>query len=203
MRIGIDIDNVISDMAGTMLEEYLNHDKELRNTGVVNDKARIRFGMFDWTKEEEEDFYYSNIEKIAAKFKLIPNSKETIDKLKNDGHEIYIITGRDNGEYKEPLELTVNWLRKHEIYYDKLILTDAYDSHAKTVECQKHNIDIMIDDNIATCLDVQKHGIPVLVMNTRTNMTDDKTDRVNNWDEIYEKISYMQTFCIRREDNEI
>ena len=49
----------------------------------------------------------------------------------------------------------------------------------------------MIDDNIATCLDVQKHGIPVLVMNTRTNMTDDKIDRVNNWDEIYEKISYM------------
>lgn len=191
MRIGIDIDNVISDMAGTMLEEYLEHDKELRNVGIVNDKARIRFGMFDWTKEEEEDFYYSNIEKIAAKFKLIPNSKETIDKLKNDGHEIYIITGRDNGEYKEPLELTVNWLRKHEIYYDKLILTDAYDSHAKTVECQKNNIDIMIDDNIATCLDVQKHGIPVLVMNTRTNMTDDKIDRVNNWDEIYEKISYM------------
>ena len=61
MRIGIDIDNVISDMAGTMLEEYLNHDKELRNTGVVNDNDRIRFGMFDWTKEEEEYFYYSNI----------------------------------------------------------------------------------------------------------------------------------------------
>jgi len=189
MRIGIDIDNVISDMTGTMLEEYLEHDKTLRSTGIVNSEARIRFGMFDWTKEEEENFYYSNIERIAAKFKLIPNSKETIDKLKQDGNEIYIITGRDNGEYKDPWNLTTTWLKRHEIYYDKLILTDAYDSHAKTVECEKYNIDIMIDDNIATCLDIQKHGIKILVMNTKFNMTDDKVDRVNNWDEIYEKLS--------------
>lgn len=188
MRIGIDIDNVISNMNEALLEEYLKHDKELRDTGIVNDKARIRYGMFDWTKEEEEDFYYSNIERIAKDFKLIPNSKETIDRLKQNGNEIYIITGRDNGEYTDPWGLTIDWLERHEIYYDKLILTDAYDSHAKTVECQKYNIDVMIDDNIETCLDVQKHGIRVLAMNTRTNMTADKIDRVNNWDEIYEKI---------------
>lgn len=188
MRIGIDIDNVISNMNDCLLEEYLKHDKTLRNTGVINDKARIRFGMFDWTKQEEEEFYYSNIERIAENFGLIPNAKETIDKLKQDGNEIYIITGRANGEYKEPLKLTVNWLKKHNIYYDKLILTDAYDSHAKTIECQKYNIDVMIDDNIATCLDLQVNGIKVLVMNTRTNMTNDKLDRVDNWEEIYRKI---------------
>ena len=192
MRIGIDIDNVISDMDGMILQEYLKHDKTLRNTGVINDKARIRFGMFDWSKQEEEEFYYSNIEKMAENFKLISGSKETIDKLKKDGNEIYIITGRDNGEYTNPLKLTVNWLSKHAIYYDKLILTDAYDSHAKTIECKRCGIDIMIDDNLDTCLDLQKHGVKVLVMNTRSNFTNDKIDRINNWNEIYEKISNIQ-----------
>ena len=79
-------------------------------------------------------------------------------------------------------------MQKHAIYYDKLILTDAYDSHAKTIECQKYSIDIMIDDNIATCLDLQKHNVNVMVMNTRTNMTDHIIDRVDNWEEIYRKI---------------
>ena len=191
MRIGIDIDNVISNMNECLIEEYLKHDKTLRNTGIVDSKAGIRRGMFDWTKREDDEFYYSNIERMAENFGLIPSSKETIDRLKQDGNKIYIITGRDNGEYKEPWELTINWLNKHNIYYDKLILTDAYDSHAKTVECIKYNIDIMIDDNIATCLDAQKQGIKVLAMNTTTNMTEDNIERVNSWKEIYDKISNM------------
>ena len=35
-------------------------------------------------------------------------------------------------------------LEKYKIKYDKLILTNAYDKHAKSVECIKYNIDIMI-----------------------------------------------------------
>ena len=34
MRIGIDIDNVISNFNDVLLKEYLKHDKELRNTGI-------------------------------------------------------------------------------------------------------------------------------------------------------------------------
>ena len=48
MKIGIDIDNVISNFNEALLEEYLKHDKELRNTGIVNDNAQyIRKGKFD------------------------------------------------------------------------------------------------------------------------------------------------------------
>ena len=49
MRIGIDIDNVISNFNDTLLNEYLLHDKELRNFGIINKNADyIRKGMFDW-----------------------------------------------------------------------------------------------------------------------------------------------------------
>ena len=36
MKIGIDIDNVISNFNDTLLTEYLLHDKELRNSGIIN-----------------------------------------------------------------------------------------------------------------------------------------------------------------------
>ena len=46
MRIGIDIDNCISNFDDVLLEEYIKHDKELRNTGIINDKPyHITVGM--------------------------------------------------------------------------------------------------------------------------------------------------------------
>jgi len=40
---------------------------------------------------------------------------------------IVIITGRDNGNYADPWNMTENWLKQKEIKYDKLIITDAYE----------------------------------------------------------------------------
>ena len=58
MNIGIDIDNVISNFDEELLKEYIEHDKELRNSGIINPNAKyIRNGMFDWSKEEDETFY--------------------------------------------------------------------------------------------------------------------------------------------------
>ena len=190
MKIGIDIDNVISKFNEALLEEYIKHDKELRNTGIINPKADyIRKGMFDWTEEEENDFYYNNIERIATNLKPINNSSYYIQKLKNDGNEIYIITSRNNGEYKEPLKLTKDWLNNYNIVYDRLILTNAYNKHEKTEVCIENNIDIMIEDSSSMCLDLIKNGIKVYTMNTPYNQKETSFDRVSNWKEIYLKIS--------------
>ena len=136
MKIGIDIDNCISNFDDTLLKEYLKHDKELRNTGIINENTEsFRKGMFDWTDEEEKEFYNSNIERFAKQLKPLKDVPNYIRKLKEDGHEIYIITGRDNGEYTNPHELTTNWLKRYDIIYDKLIFTNAYDKHAKTEIC--------------------------------------------------------------------
>ena len=70
MKIGIDIDNVISNFNDTLLTEYLLHDKELRNAGIINKNADyIRKGMFDWNEDEEINFYKNNIERIAKKIR--------------------------------------------------------------------------------------------------------------------------------------
>lgn len=189
MRIGIDIDNVISNFNEMLLETYLMHDKELRNTGIINPNAKyIRTGMFDWSNEEELSFYKDNIEGIAKKLKVKEKAKEYIDRLHNDGHLIYIITGRDNGEYSEPYNMTKKWLDENNIYYDNLILTDAYDIHAKSLECLKNDIDIMIDDSVRICSDLITSGITTILMDTPYNRKIN-IKIVKNWEEFYEFVS--------------
>lgn len=132
MKIGIDIDNVISNFNETLLNEYIEHDKALRNKGIINKGVYIR-KMFDWSIEEETLFYKNNIERIAKKLNIIDGAKEYIDKIKSDGHSIYIITGRDNGEYSDPINMTKEWLNKFNIYYDELLFTNAYDKKVRQI----------------------------------------------------------------------
>ena len=189
MKIGIDIDNVISNFNDTLLTEYLLHDKELRNSGIINKNADyIRKGMFDWNEDEEINFYKNNIERIAKKLGVIEGAKEYIDKLHDDGHIICIITGRDNGEYTEPYNMTKKWLEDNNIYYDSLILTDAYDKSAKTKQCLEHNIDIMIDDSVRICSDCIENGITTILMDTPYNKYSN-IQRVKSWKEFYRYVS--------------
>ena len=190
MNIGIDIDNVISNFDEVLLEEYFKHDKELRNTGIINEETYMTKGMFDWSEEEERKFYLDNIESIAKSLNTKDGAKKYIDKLKQDGHNIFIITGRDNGEYTNPVEMTKKWLNENQIYYDKLILTNAYknDKHGKTEKCLENNIDIMIDDSINICKDINEHGIKAIIMDTPYNRNTNGFERVHSWKEIYKYI---------------
>lgn len=192
MRIGIDIDNCISNFNDTLLKEYLKHDKTLRNTGIINENPEyLRKGMFDWTEEEEKNFYNTNIEQFAKKLKPLEDAPYYIKKLKEDGHEIYIITGRDNGEYTNPKELTKEWLAKYDIVYDKLFFTNSYDKHAKTETCIENNINLMIEDSARISLDLISNEIKVFTMNTRYNQKNQMLDRVSKWKEIYERIEKL------------
>lgn len=191
MNIGIDIDNVISNFDEMLLQEFLIHDKELRNNGIVNKNADyITRGMFDWTENEVSKFYHNNIERIAKSLSIIDGSREYIRKLKEDGHFIYIITGRDNGEYSDPHSMTREWLNKFDIYYDKLILTNDYknDKHGKTEKCFENDIDIMIDDSVHICMDCIENGITTLLMDTPYNKQVE-IQRVHSWKEIYDFVS--------------
>ena len=191
MRIGVDIDNVISTFNEELLEEFLKHNKELGYSDEINENADyITRGMFNWKDGEVEAFYRNNIERIVNKLRVKDGAKEYIDKLKEDGNSIYIITGRDNGEHSDPYNNTKKWLDDNAIYYDELILTNAYknDEHGKSEKCIENNVDIMIDDSIHICKDCIDYGIETLLMDTPYNRKVNDVKRVHNWKEIYEYI---------------
>ena len=147
MRIGLDIDNVISTFNDDLLEEFLKHNKELGYSDEINENADyITKGMFNWKDEEIKVFYKDTIERIVSKLNVKSGAKEYIDKLKEEGHLIYTITGRNNEDLLDPYNTPKKWLDGNLIYYDKLILT-KYDKHEKSRKCIENNIDIMIDDS--------------------------------------------------------
>lgn len=187
MNIGIDIDNVISNFDEIATKEFLIYDKELRNTGIINPEAHFTKGMFDWTDNELWSFYLENIERIAINLDVIDGAKEYIERLKEDGHTIIIITGRDNGEYKDPYTMTKKWLKKKGIVYDKLILVNGYKGKAE--KCLENDIDVMIDDSSRICRECFRNNITTIIMDRPCNRNENEIPRVHNWKEIYEFIN--------------
>lgn len=190
LKIGVDIDNVLSNFNDGLFKAFQDHDQELRNTGIINKNADfITKGMFDWSQEEIDEFYSSNIENIIRELKPIEGAAEYLRKLRKDGHKIYIISGRDNGEYPHPYELTKDWLEKYHFEYDELILTNAYNSIEKANICKQKDIQIMIDDSRSVCKMVNESGVEALLMDTLYNKQTDHLHRVYHWNEIYHYIS--------------
>lgn len=67
MNIGIDIDNAISNFDEDLLNEYIEHDKQLRNTGVIKKDARyLRKGMFKI--KADDAVKENNIEKWLVEY---------------------------------------------------------------------------------------------------------------------------------------
>ena len=188
MRIGIDIDNVLSNFNEVLLNDYINHDKELGNNGIVKSNVYIR-DMFNWTKDEEQQYYHNNIERLANLLEPIKDCSKYIKKLIDNGHYICIISGRDNGEYSDPYNMTTKWLKKYDIPYDKLILTNAYNHQEKADICLENNIDIMIDDSINVCVKCSENNIKSLLFNTEYNKNETRYTRVNNWEEIFNYVN--------------
>lgn len=106
MKIGVDIDNVLSNFNEVLLTDYINHDKELRNNGIINKDVYIR-KMFDWTEDEENQYYKENIERLASLLQPIKDCSKYIKVLREKGYSIYIISGRNNGEYSDPYKMTI------------------------------------------------------------------------------------------------
>lgn len=187
MRIGLDIDNVITDLDDKLLKEFLIEDKKKRNSGIINPHAsHIINGMFDWSKKEVDDFFAQNMQQLARELKPRRNCRKVIEKLLADGHEIYLITHRVYPHYTEPYEVTVEWFEKHKIPYTQLIISSESD---KTYECKKNKIEIMVDDRIDKCTVMTKNGINCIVMKTRYHKNEKHNLLVaKSWDNLYEEI---------------
>ena len=196
MNIGLDIDNVITEFDKTLLSAMLKEDKNKRNNGIINPKAKhISNGMFDWTQDEVEEFYKNNMQSLAKIHLPKPNCKFYIDKLINDGHKIILITNRTTKHYQNPEIVTIDWLKNNNINYHKLVFSKTPD---KSDECFENSIDIMIDDRAEQCKLMRDKGVHVIVMLTDYNSPYiGNLPFVKDWKELYEVISNFKNKSMR------
>lgn len=195
MRIGIDIDNSLTEVQDKLNKaafEYAiqlgknidNYDNPMENIKNNRDTYKKKF---QFTYEELKYFLKEIQENITNNATPRENAKEVIDKLKEDGHEIYIITARDSEFHDDPYKLSKDWLDKNKIYYDKLIVN----TREKSSVCKKEKIDLFIDDQLNNCLSVANVGIKTIMI---TDKLYDYNEimQLKNWNEIYNYTNEME-----------
>lgn len=192
MRIGLDIDNVILNTDEVLLEAFKTEDKNKRNKGIINPNADyFMSGMFDWSKEEIKEFLNQNMENIAKRLVPLENAKKYMDLLLKEGNELYLVSNRAYPQYKNALKTTEENLKKNNIHYTKLFLTQTND---KSKEVLENKIDVFIDDRASNCMILQRCGIKCILFKTiYEKRTFSNLDSVSNWDELYNKIQTLKT----------
>ena len=187
MRIGIDLDDTITKTDEILFKYAKIYNKEEKILFNINREEWNLTKAFGWNEENIKEFFSKYLKSIYEEAEIKENAKERINKLKDDGNKIIIITARDTKSLKEVHEVCKDWLINNKINVDKIVV----DGEDKAQKCLENKIDIFIDDNICNCENVYNNlKIPVLLMNSRYNKDyqNPKIKRVYNWNEIYNEI---------------
>ena len=192
MKYGFDLDDTLADTASVINKyaikfnkEYLNGNGDLQD--INNSKSYYYFAEgLNWNKENIAKFFEIYYLDILKQVQIKPFVKETINKLKKEKNEVYIITARRKREGEIVEKITNEWLKDNGILYDELFINIKEKS--KIVNQLK--IDVFIDDSYENCIDVKTNtDAKVYMLSTKynTGILDKQLERINNIDELISK----------------
>ena len=186
MKIGIDIDGVLTDVIRYACDYGSKFFFEKYGKLDININAWSLKDMFNVTDKEDKECWLSLINDYSINQSARPFASEVIKKIKDEDNEVYIITARgaskwDDIDGKIDNTLTI-WLKNNNIKYDKLII-----SKDKLEECRKYNIDVMIEDKVENINIISKE-LPVICFNENHN----KDIKGKN---IYRAYSWYDVYC--------
>ena len=191
MKIGIDIDEVISEFVRPYLEY---HNKKFKTHFVFENISKHLFWENLGLKQEEILSFFRDFKTNHIKIKnlpFLPNAKRTIKIISKD-NSIFIITSR----HQEIIDETKQFLKKH---FSKMNFTlihsgDIYGKGKKSKAdiCKEKGIDILIEDSLDFSLQCANKEIKVLLFDkpwNQSNKLSKNIIRVKSWKEILEKIN--------------
>ena len=188
MRIGVDIDGVLNDIGQWHYSCGFKFciDNHIHR-GFHPEEYMIE-KQFELTDEENYKFWREYIFDLMVSIPTRPYAGSILKLLKEMGHEIVILTARDNryltNQYANTMNFYVEeWLRKNNIPYDEIIVGPG----KKKDKCLKHKLDIMIEDKASNVCEISDY-IPVLCFDAPYNLKISKKNvhRVYSWYQIYQ-----------------
>lgn len=189
MKIGIDLDGVIFDSE----KEYRLYSElydmfELKRNSPINDKEMPFRKREGWNEEELENFYKKYSTQIIKECNYMPGAKMILKMLKNEGHELIIVTAR---RIEIEKEITEKRLEEDNMnIFDK----SYFEANDKAEVCEKENIDIMIDDLKRNCEMVSGRQIKTIYFRDPMAYEMEENEYLKvlyNWGEIYRYIKSM------------
>ncbi len=190
MRIGIDIDGVLTDVEQWQLDFGGKFFSKF-NKNVINKDGYEIAEIFNVSAELDEQFWNEYLYEYVTEEPSRKFANEVIKKLKEKENEIYIITARrftneNTEDGKKMRDIVIDWLKQQKIVYDKIIFAPE----DKLNICLENNIDIMIEDKVENIEKISTK-LPVICFNAgyNKNCKNDNIYRVYNWYDIYNLIN--------------
>ena len=187
MKIGIDVDGVILDYQRVLLTYGELYDFiELKNKGIVKREEARLVDRYNWTKEQRKNFIDKYFIKLSKMTPLVPGVKEVVNMLKEDGHELIIISAR-GGNLAEMKDVAIEKFETEGLIFDKYY----WKQDDKLEIAKKETIDIMIDDNYNVCKSLSENKIKTIYFkygDMKKLEENEYVKEINNWGEIYRYI---------------
>lgn len=193
MKIAIDVDEVLSEIMIPLLDYY----NSLYNKNIqLSDLKSVGLDKYWEVSAKESITIVENffIEKFDEA-KPIKGSIEGVKKLKNMGHELFILSARPINVK----EKTIAWI--NEIYgevFTQMFFTDKFsnpNAPKKSEIMKQHKIDLLIDDDPNNCFDAANKGFQAILLNIDNRLHYSISDQEHknvtkaySWDEAILKI---------------
>ena len=145
--------------------------------------------MFNSTNDEEVDFWNKYRLNYYLSVKPCDNSVECLKKLKEDGHEVYLVTNRkflnEHNLKSSIYRYLLNcWLARNKIVYDGIVYcSNEFSLEEKISLCMDNEFDYIIEDTVP-CSIVLSKICNVLLYNRPYNSGYSYVERINSFDDI-------------------
>lgn len=194
MKIGIDIDGVLTNIERFQIDYGTKYAYENNISVDIDISKYYSTDCFGFDEYNDNRFWNQYIFEYAENYEMRSFANEVIDKLKKDGNEIYIITARaytykDTAEGERMRAVVKNWLKKNNIYYDKIF----FSSEDKSKYCKENNIDVMIEDSPMNIAVLSSVVDKIICFDASYNKEckGENIIRCYSWYDIYNKIKSM------------
>lgn len=191
MKIGVDLDGVIFDSEKIFRVEAELYDLlELKRNSII-DNREVKFqDRYKWSKQEQTDFLQKYQTKIVKEAPFMPGAKKVLQMLKNDGHELIIITAR-GATSKEHITITKKVLKENEM---DIFSKYFWATKEKEKVCLEEKVDLMIDDSDINCKAISEKKIKTLYFKDSPNFEMKENNYLKtlyNWGEVYRYIKEL------------
>jgi 5'(3')-deoxyribonucleotidase len=189
MKIGIDLDDVLSESTAALIEFHNNtYGTNYKMSDLKNYVWEVWSDTLNKSIEKIEKF---NRTAYLKNIKPIPRVRKILEKIKKN-NELYIITGRADDITKE----TEEWVKKYypnifsKIFFTNQFSLDAI-STTKKIMCNNLDLDILVEDNLENAIECSAPNRKIYLLDYPWNQTEKLPEgikRVNSWKEIGENI---------------
>lgn len=162
MKVGIDLDGVLLNAYDTIKNEFEEYKAKYPDRIVADNKLIVTSDhttLLNGNLGDFVEFYKETYNHYYSQGLPVEGAREFIEKLRNEGHDVIIVTGRTSWEMEKLVGLetiknmTREWVKKNNLLVSDIIFCE-YPSKSKALI--DNNVDVFIDDHIKYIYEASK-----------------------------------------------